>query len=73
MQLLELEPLGAVLLLVGLLGVLQRVLAVEELQQEVLVVLQPVVAQADGVLDDVEAAALVQLLLDVEVLAQADA
>src|SRR5262249_41069180 len=73
LEVLQAEPLRAVTLLVGLLGLLQRVLAVEELQQEVLVVLEPVVAEADGVLDDVERPPLVLLRLDAEVGPQKDA
>ena len=64
---------GRYSLLERLLGVLQRVLAVEELEQEVLLVLEAVVAQADRVLDDVVGPALVLLRLDGQVGAQADA
>ena len=59
LQVFEREPVGAEALLERLLGVVERVLAVHELEQEVLLLLEAVVAQADGVLDDVVRAALV--------------
>ncbi len=68
----QLQPVGTVADLVFLLGVLQSALAVEELEQEMLVVLEAVIAKADGILDDVIGAALVLLRLDAEVAAQAD-
>ncbi len=46
-------------------------LAVEELEQVPLILLEAVVAQADGVFQDVEGAALVALRLDLDVGAQA--
>ena len=54
LEILELQPFGAELLLVCLLRLLERVLAVEELEQEVFVVLEPIVAQRYGILDDEE-------------------
>ena len=67
LQVFERQPLGAETLLERLLGLVERVLAVEELQEEVLLLLEAVVAQADGVLDDVVGAALVLLRRDGEV------
>ena len=58
------EPFGAEALLEVLLGLVHGALAVELRQQEVLVLLEAIIAQADRVLDDVEGLALVPLRLD---------
>ena len=69
LQFFELEAVGAVALLVSLLGIVERVHAVEVAEQVVFVVLQAVVAQADGVLDDVIGLALVLLRIDAQIAA----
>ena len=53
LEVFEREPFGAEALLERLLGVVERVLAVHQPEEEVLLLLEAVVAQADGVLDDV--------------------
>src|SRR6185437_5112802 len=58
--------------LIFLLRIFQGVLAVEKLEQEVFVVLETIVAQADGIFDDVESASLVFLSLDRQIAAQPD-
>ena len=73
LDILQFQTIGAIANLVLFLGVLQGVLAVEILQEEVFVVLETIVAQADGIFDDVKGASLVLLRLDGEVAAQTDA
>ena len=67
LQVLQRQAVGAEALLELLLGVVQRVLTVHEPDEEVLLLLEAVVAQADRVLDDVVGAALVLLRGDVQV------
>ena len=69
------RPLGAVRPETGLecfLGFIQRVLAVHQVEQELLVFLEAVVAQTDRVLDDVVRPPLILLRLDREIGAHAE-
>ncbi len=66
-QVVVLQPVRLELVLEPVAHLLQRVLAVEQLEDEVLLLVEPVVPQADGVLDDVERLALVLLLEDLQV------
>ena len=67
LQIFEREPFGPKALLVFLLRIVERVLAVHQADQEVLLLLEAVVAQADRVLDDVVGAAFVLLRLDLQI------
>ena len=67
LQVVVLQPLRLELLLERLLHLLHGVLAVEEAEDEVLLPVEPVVPQADRVLDDVVDLALVLLLKNLQV------
>ena len=69
----ELQPVRLELALEVLPHVLHRVLPVEALEDVVLLAAEAVVAQADGVLHDVEDLALVALLGDLKVRPDAEA
>ena len=64
LEVLQLEPFGPKALLEGLLGVVERALPSMNCEQEVLVLLEAIIAQADGILDDVVGTPLVLLRLD---------
>src|SRR5262249_33497514 len=70
LQVLQGQPLRPEPLLVLLLGVVEGVLAVHELEQKMFLLLEAVVAKADGVLDDKIDATLVALRLDPQIVAQ---
>ncbi len=72
LQVLELQPVRLELVLEPLAHVLHRVLAVEQVEDEVLLLVEPVVLQADRVLDDVVDLPLVALLGDVQVRADGE-
>ncbi len=63
----ELEAFGAKAVFEGFLGGIEGVLAVHEVEEKIFLFLEAVVAQADGVLDDVVGASLVALRHDAEV------
>jgi len=71
LQVLQGKPIGAKALFKFLLGVVERVAAVHHPQQEMFVLLEAVIAQADRILDDVVSPPFVFLRLDGEIGAHA--
>src|SRR5205823_13051195 len=68
-QVFERQTLRAKALFVCLLGVVQGIRTIHQSNEEVLLLLEAIVAQADGVLDDVISSPLILLRRDLQVLA----